>query len=259
MTKIKNPYLTVINKYTKYSPKEFKDFEYKEIDVNMGDWFKKTALIEKETYKAYQRASLELESIGAECTLNSAGRTRFDQIYTKIEKFAGVLKSSKSIKKAFIDTKSETARIGYSEHLSCLALDIKISVDNMQIPYKLKELYPQADIGTLKFLTKRLIMEKNGFILSYPTSPRLKEVTGVSKNEVWHWRYIGAEHAQMIGKLREKVSKILNRKEEVFLEDYVKLLEMDITANNEKELIEQYADHFIKDILKFENTEELKV
>lgn len=259
MSKINNPYLTIINKFTKYNPKDFKDFEYEEIDVKLGDWFKKTALIEKRTYNASQTAILELESIGAECTINSAGRTKFDQVYTKIEKFVGVLKKSKSIKKAFIDTKSETAKIGYSEHLSCLALDIKINVDNMQVPSKLKELYPDMDTPSLKFLTKRLIMEKNGFILSYPISPRLYDVTGISQNEGWHWRYIGAEHSKRIGKLREKVSKILNHKEEVFLEDYVKLLELDLKADSEQDLISQYAEHFIKNILKLNIDKELNI
>ena len=259
MTKITNPYLTIVNAKTKYNPDDFKGFEYEKVDIAMGDWGKKNGLIERQTNIAYKRAIEELESIGATCTLNSAGRTQFDQVYAKLEKFAGVLKKSKSIKKAFTDTKTLTAKLGYSEHLSALAVDVSINTDIISIPKKILQRYPDASLPELKFFTKRFIMEKNGFILSYPQDERLEQVTGLKKPEGWHWRYVGAEHSQTIAKIREKVRVDLDEKHEVFLEDYVKLLGLDIKAESEQELLQQYADYFIKNIIKFAKKDELTV
>lgn len=291
MTKVNDPYLTIINKFTKYNPEDFKDFEYDKVRVRLGDWGKKKAKFEKNAHQAYEAAYKDFELIGAELKLNSARRSRFDQIYTKIEKFIGVLKSSKSIKRAYRDTKNLTANIGYSEHLSALALDIRIDIKN--IPDKIKERYSDKSPEQLKEITKRLIMEKHGFILSYPLHPRLTETTGLVENEVWHWRYIGPEHSQRIAKLREKVTspelidlrrkqlrkqlierqktnpKLTDKKidelvglviyEEIFLEDYVQLLESDITANSEEELLEQYAEYFIKNIINFNVEDSFKL
>ncbi len=252
MTQITNPYLTIINKNTKYNPEAFKGFEYEKVPVAMGDWGKKYGTVEKQTYLAYQEAEKELTALGAECKLNSAGRTTFDQVFAKIEKFAGVLKNTKSIKKAINQTKSETAQIGYSEHLSSLALDASIKTENIEVPEKIKQRFPEAGLGELKFLTKRMIMEKHGFILSYPTSHRLEEATGIKKAEGWHWRYITPEHSQRIAKIREKTTSMLGEKQEVFLEDYVQLLQHEINAENEHYLIEEYSNLFITQILKRE-------
>ena len=257
--KITNPYLTIINKNTKYNPESFKDFEYEKVAIAMGDWGKKYGTVEKQTYTAYLEAEKELAAIGGKCTLNSAGRTGFDQVFAKIEKFAGVLKNSKSIKLAINKTKSETAKIGYSEHLSSLALDIKIETENLEVPEKIKQRFPEAGLGELKFLTKRMIMEKHGFILSYPTSPRLEEATGIKNAEGWHWRYITPEHSQRIAKIREKVTSMLGEKQEVFLEDYIQLLEHDVKSENEHELIEEYSNLFITQILKRELNNEVKL
>ncbi len=253
MKNLNNPYLTIINSKTKFNSEDFKEFEYNEVPVRWGDWGKKTGLIEKQTHLACASAIEELNSIGATCTLNSAGRTKFDQVYTKIEKFGGVLKSDKSITKAFKDAKNLTAKLGYSEHLSSLAIDLSINMDNAQIPDKIAQRYPDADTGYLRFLTRRFIMEKNGFILSYPQDDRLQEVTGLPKPEGWHWRYIGAEHSQMIAKIREKVAADLGEKHEVFLEDYVELLNRNTEDLDEKELLDFYCETFKKDILKLEN------
>ena len=262
-SELSSPYLTVINSTTKHTPESFKNLEFIKVPVKMGDWFKKTGTIEKDTYQAYQSAIKELEDLGAICTLNSAGRTQFDQVYTKIEKFAGVLKKSKSIKKAFLDTKNLTAKLGYSEHLSNLALDIKIETDNMTVPKKKVNMYPHVkDTGDLKFLTKRLVMEKHGFILSYPISSRLEEVTGIKKPEGWHWRYISPKHSQMIARIRERVTQDSNQKDEkgklvnqeVFLEDYIKLLNFDVEITTKEELVDKYVALFKTEILGLKNS-----
>lgn len=255
---INNPYLAIINDKNKYNPNIFKGMKFEKIDVKMGDWFKKTGLIERETLEALNNAILKLRSVSATCTVNSAGRTQFDQVYAKVEKFAGVLKNTKSIKQAINKTRAEVARIGYSEHLSNLAVDLRIDTQNMVVPPRIKQKYPNVtNINTLKFLTKRLIMEQSGFILRYPISPRLKEVTGVANPEGWHWRYVGAEHSQKIAKIREYVTNTLNIRDEnndlitqeVFLEDYIKILQQGFKADSEHDLLQQYADYFIKNIL----------
>ena len=258
MSNSHNPYLTIINKTTKYSPETFKNFEYEKVGIAMGDWGKKYGMVEKQTYQAYLQAEKELNALGATLKLNSAGRTKFDQVYAKIEKFAGVLKKSKSVKIAFNTTKSETAKIGYSEHLSSLALDVSIKTENLEVPEKIKQRYPDASIGELKFLTKRMIMEKHGFILSYPQSPRLEEATGIKNPEGWHWRYITPEHSQQIAKIREKVTASLGEKQEVFLEDYIQLLEHN-KSENEQLSIDEYVNLFITKILKLEQTKEVKL
>ena len=90
---VNNPYLTIINNKNRYNPHDFKGMQFKKIDVKMGDWFKKTGLIESETLEALNNAKIQLRGVGATCTVNSAGRTQFDQVYAKVEKFAGVLKN----------------------------------------------------------------------------------------------------------------------------------------------------------------------
>ena len=263
---VNNPYLTIINNKNRYNPHDFKGMQFKKIDVKMGDWFKKTGLIESETLEALNNARIQLRGVGATCTVNSAGRTQFDQVYAKVEKFAGVLKNTKSIKQAVNKTRAEVARIGYSEHLSSLAVDLKIDTTNLVVPPAIKQKYPDVtNINALKFLTKRLIMERCGFILRYPISPRLKDVTGVSNPEGWHWRYVGPEHSHTIAKLREYVTNLLNVRDEnnnlvtqeVFLEDYVQILEQGFKADNERELLEQYADYFVKNILEY--NDDLKI
>lgn len=254
MKSLNNPYLTIINTSNKFNPETLAGFEYDEVPIKMGDWGKKTALIERQTHLAYNNAVKELQDIGATCTLNSAGRTKIDQVYAKIEKFCAVLKKSKSIKIALKDTKTLTAKLGYSEHLSTLAIDVSINMDNVQIPEKIIKRYPDASLPELKFLTRRLIMEKNGFILSYPQDDRLKEVTGITKPEGWHWRYVGPEHSQMIAKIREKTSAELGEKYEVFLEDYVQLLNSVTTTLPEEELVDKYCELFKSNILKINNS-----
>ena len=263
---IKNPYLTIINDKNRYNPDSFKGMQFEKVDVKMGDWFKKTGLIESETLEALNNARMQLKAVGATCTINSAGRTQFDQVYAKVEKFAGVLKNTKSIKQAVNKTRAEVARIGYSEHLSNLAVDLKIDTTNLVVPSAIQERHPDiTNINTLKFLTKRLIMERCGFILRYPISPRLKEVTGVANPEGWHWRYVGPEHSHMIARIRENVTNTLNIRDEnnnlvtqeVFLEDYVQILEQGFKSDNQQELLQQYSDYFIKNILNYNEQFEL--
>ena len=246
----KNPYLTIINGKTKYNPDDFKDFEYDEVEVRFGDWGKKTAIIEKQTHEAYKKAVKDFEKIGATCTLNSAGRSKFDQVYTKIEKFGGTLKNSKSIIKAVKETHDSVAKIGYSEHLSALAIDMSVDMKKVKIPEEIKAKYNDKNRDELEEITRRIIMAKHGFIMSYPGDIRMHDVTGISKKEKWHWRYIGPEHSQRIFKIHEKVVQDLHLDYEVFLEDYVELLDYDITGYTEEDIVSQYVYMFESDILE---------
>ena len=274
MKVINDPYLTIVNARTKYDDKIFSTLKYETVPVTDGDWGKKTAKIEKNTKCAYDNVLKDFEKYGIECKLMSAKRSQFDQIYAQAETFAiklnddaknilksnndstskgkrfvTVLKNPKLIKLAYQHQKTFAARLGHSEHHTGLAIDIKVNMDNVQIPEHIRERYPDATPNALNFITRRLIMEKHGFILTYPQSPRLEEATGMLKPEGWHWRYVGAEHSQMIAKIREKVSNDLNTKHEVFLEDYVNLLSRDVKAHNERELLEQYSEIFKTNIL----------
>lgn len=244
MEKNVNPYLAIINKYNKFNPKLFKDLEYVKIHVAMGDFGKKTALIEKQTLNALNSAKAELESIGGKITINSSVRNNLAQAYARAETFSKKLLKSGSLTQSIGEVKNTTAKVGYSEHTCGLAVDISVDMNGVVVPDNIKALNPDADEKKLNFLTRRHIMEKHGFILRYPVSPRLSEITGVNKAEGWHWRYVGPEHSQMIAKLRERLG------EEVFLEDYVEILSYNLTANTENELLDKYVEIFESQILK---------
>lgn len=285
-----NPYLTIVNARTKYNPKDFEELEYEQIAVTDGDWGKSMALIEKNTKLAYDKVLEDFERFGIKCKLMSARRSNFDQIYAQgetfavklnksakeelekesqsvdskasnpsaIKKLATILKHPKLIKIAHDYQKTYAARLGHSEHHTGLAIDISVNMNDVEIPDKIREKHPNASQGELNFLTRRLIMEKHGFVLTYPQASRLEEATGMKNSEGWHWRYIGAEHSQRIAKIRERVEQNLSSKgmdknlklHEIFLEDYVKLLEYDVEVSNEEELLDKYAEIFEKEILQ---------
>lgn len=282
MKKIINPYLAIVNKKISYNPKIFKGFEYEVVPVTAGDRGKTTASIEKQTKLAFDNAVEEFTSLDIKCLLMSAKRDYLDQAYAQAEMFASnlnsrvkeqiekeenqneevkfdrtkkiktILKHPKFVKLAYQHQRKFAARIGHSEHHTGLAIDISVDMKNAKIPDKIREKYPDASQGLLNFLTRRLIMEKHGFILTYPQSDRIKSATGMVKDEGWHWRYVTPEHSQRIAKIREKVTQILGEKQEVFLEDYVKLLSCNVNIENEQALVEEYSKLFITQILKRE-------
>lgn len=273
MAKIHNPYLTIINKFNAYNPANFKGFDYEKVEVIAGDWNKSYAWLESNTKKAYDEVIKEFEKVGINCKLMSAKRNYIDQLYAQGETFAlklnkeaknelkansnltdaeittkaklkTILKHPKLIKIAYLHQKQYAARIGHSEHHSGLAIDIKVDMTNVKIPEKIIQKYENVAPGMLNFITRRLIMEKHGFIQTYPQSPRIETVTGMPESEAWHWRYIGPEHSQRIGKLRELVGQ------DIFLEDYVDLLNFDVQYTNEQELLHTYAEIFKTTILE---------
>ncbi|MFQ6724126.1 MAG: D-alanyl-D-alanine carboxypeptidase family protein, partial [Clostridia bacterium] len=154
------------------------------------------------------------------------------------------------------ETDEYCAKVGFSEHHSGLAVDLIIPTANATIPDKIKTLYNSPKYANkLGFIFKRMIMEKHGFILTYPQDDRIEEITGMKHNEGWHWRYVGASHSKMIAKIRERVSHKLNKPYEIFLEDYVELLNKQTYAIDEEQYIDEVSDLFINEILKLENTD----
>ena len=290
MNALNNPYLTIVNSTNKYNEKDFEGLVYNQIPVTKGDRKKTSSFVEKQTHRAAIKAIQELISLGVKketIEISSAGRDDFDQEFAIDEFYKSELAENGNNPQLARQTTDEyCAKVGHSEHHSGLALDIKVPTKNMAIPKEIEQTYNGDRYkGGLGFITKRLVMERNGFILSYPLNSRLEQTTGVKHNEPWHWRYIGPEHSKRIAKLRDLVSteeivtreKIkleevlkeqqktdptltdekINQKvnsvmfEEVFLEDYVKLLQLDIKADTEEELLQEYADYFVKNILGY--------
>lgn len=255
MTKVKDPYLTIINAKTAYNADDFKQFEYDEIAVSKGDRGKTSSLIEKQSHIALNQAISELESYGMTVTVNSAYRDLEDQQYA-IDEFykKELVDNGNNHELAKKETDEYCAKVGHSEHHTGLAVDLVIPTANAIIPDKIKSLYnsPKYD-GKLGFIFKRLVMEKYGFILTYPKDDRIEDVTGMKHNEGWHWRYIGVNHSQMIAKIRNRVNCKVDKDYEIFLEDYVELLNMQTYAIDEEQYIEEISDLFISKILKLEN------
>lgn len=262
MTKINNPYLTIINAKTKYNPEEFKNFEYDEISVAKGDRGKTSTFIETNAHIAFKKAVEELNSLNIPSTLNSAGRDFEDQQYAIDEFYRKELsENGNNEEQARTETDEYCAKVGYSEHHSGLALDIIGPTGNAIIPDKIKEKYSDEKYAkVLGFITKRLVMEKYGFILTYPASSRLEQATGMKHPESWHWRYVGPEHSQTIARIRERVTEDIDERktdntivfQEVFLEDYIQLLQYETAVSSQEELIEQYAELFKTKILGLE-------
>ena len=254
MAKTKDPYLTIINAHTAYNANDFKGFEYDEIAVAKGDRGKAKSLIEKHAHVALDAAITELENAGMPVTINSSYRDFEDQQYAIGEFYKKELaRNGNDEALAKKETDEYCAKIGHSEHHSGLAVDLIIPTANAVIPDKVKALYDSPQYADkLGFMYKRLILEKHGFILTYPKDDRIEAVTGMKHNESWHWRYVGPEHSQMIAKIRENVNKKLNQPYEIFLEDYVSLCNMKTLDSDKQQYVEELGDLVIAKILKLE-------
>ena len=159
--------LTLINKYN-YVTKDY--IPNNLIEVN-------GLMINKEAYNAFTIMKNDIEKEGLNIRIISAYRSYEyqDNLYNNY---------LKNEKKEIVDTYS--ARAGYSEHHTGLAIDI----DNIKLDFN-------------KFyLTKEFIWMQNnaykyGFILRYPKDK--ENITGYSY-EPWHYRYVGKEIATYIKK-----------------------------------------------------------
>ena len=133
--------------------------------------------INKEAYEAYLKMQEDIEKEGLSIRIISAYRS-FDyqeNLYNNYLKYET---------RSLVDTYS--ARAGYSEHHTGLAIDI----DNNKLNYNKFYL-------TKEFLWMQDNAYKYGFILRYPKDK--EKITGYSY-EPWHYRYVGKEIAEYIKK-----------------------------------------------------------
>ena len=297
ITEDEKKYLFIVNAHTIFNPAYVENFEYEHIEVKQSDTDSPISQIEKNAYHALQEALEELQALGAkpeDIAVNSAYRSYDDQkiaikqIYNdKLIEF----KNDEARTQQYVN--DHCAKPGYSEHQTSLAVDIKILTQNLNVPEAIAKRYSSKQYEkALRFIVKRLVMEKHGFILTYPDNSRLEETTGMKDPEAWHWRYVGPKHARRIGMLRDMIStpEIVAREKveleeylkneqktnpyitdeliekrvngiafkEVFLEDYINLLQLDITAESEDELLTKYAEHFIQNTLGYDLEDTLK-
>lgn len=87
-------------------------------------------------------------------------------------------------------TKKYVARPGHSEHQTGLAIDLGLRQENIDF---IRPEFPSEGICQV-FREKAA---KYGFILRYP--PGKEKITGIA-HEPWHFRYVGAPHAQIMEK-----------------------------------------------------------
>ena len=159
--------LTLVNKYNYVS----KDYVPKDL-ITINE-----IKINKEAYASYKEMKEELSKEGLNIRIISAYRS---YIYQKAL-YETYLRYDK---KEIVDTYS--ARPGYSEHHTGLAIDIDNGIQGFEQFYLTKE-----------FIWMQENAYKYGFILRYPKDK--ENITGY-KYEPWHYRYVGKEIAKYIKK-----------------------------------------------------------
>lgn len=159
--------LTIVNKYN-YVTKDYVPSDL--IEINK-------LKINKEAYNAYLKIKDAMNKENLNIRIISAYRT-----YEYQENlYNNYLKKDK---REIVDTYS--ARAGYSEHHTGLAIDIDNEKQSFEHFYLTKE-----------FLWMQENAYKYGFILRYPKDK--ENITGYSY-EPWHYRYVGKEIAEYIKK-----------------------------------------------------------
>ena len=157
--------LTLVNKYNylNYIPKDL---------IKVNNYY-----INKEAYNAFLDMKNEMNKEGLNIRIISAYRSYDyqEELYNRY---------LQSDKKEMVDTYS--ARAGYSEHHTGLAID----VDNTKFDFNKFYL-------TKEFLWMQNNAYKYGFILRYPKDK--ENITGY-KYEPWHYRYVGKDAASYIKK-----------------------------------------------------------
>ena len=236
--------LKPVNAYEYCNPNTFKNIETVKVSVSRGDNGKDYSYAYKPAYEAYLNVSSMLADVNIPTKLISCARDDEDQQYAINELFKENLANTGNPEEARRLTSETAAKVGYSEHHTGLAFDVAAPTSNATLDESFINKYG-ASAG---FEYKRYAFESNGFILTYPADERLEEVTGMKKNESWHWRYVGPEHSKMIRAIRLNASKILNEKHEVFLEDYWTLVNK-YTLPQNADLVEEYTQLFITEIL----------
>ncbi len=159
--------LTIVNKYN-YISKDYIPSNLIEING---------LYINKEAYDNYLLMKNDMKKEGLHIRIISAYRS-YDYQESLYEKY--LQKEDQKI----VDTYS--ARAGYSEHHTGLAIDIDNEKQSYNKFYMTKE-----------FIWMNNNAHKYGFILRYPKDK--EKITGYSY-EPWHYRYVGKEIAEYIKK-----------------------------------------------------------
>ena len=159
--------LTIVNKYNYIS----KDYIPKNlIQVN-------NLYIDKETYDNYLQMKNDIEKENLNIRIISAYRS-YDYQESLYNRYLN------NDKQEIVDKYS--ARAGYSEHHTGLAIDI----DNIKLDFNKFHL-------TKEFIWMQENAYKYGFILRYPKDK--ENITGYTY-EPWHYRYVGKKIAEYIKK-----------------------------------------------------------
>ena len=238
--------LQPVNAYQYCDPNTFKNIETVKVYVTKGDNGKNYSYAYKPAYEAYLKVVEQLADVDIPATLMSCARDADDQQYTIDESFRENFNAVGDADKAKELTFESAAKIGYSEHHTGLAFDVAAPTANA----KLSETFVKKYGDSAGFEYKRLAFESHGFILTYPKDKRLKDVTGMNKNESWHWRYIGPEHSKKIREIRNELNKRLGEKHEVFLEDYWSLINKYGLTHLDPTI--DFVDLFITEILGYD-------
>jgi len=138
-----------------------------------------TLMIKREVYKAYIKMYDDAKNDGVNLWITSAYRTYQyqKQLYDTAVKKNGIATANK-----------DTAKPGFSEHQTGLAIDIVIARG-----YKF-----EGFEKTKQFKWLSSLAHEYGFILRYPKD---KEAITSYMYEPWHYRYVGIETAKKIKEL----------------------------------------------------------
>ncbi len=175
-------YLTLVNKDQKFNPTDFEGLQMVEIVTVEG----KPKFVETETAAAFEMLREAMLAENITIGYNDAGRTEEDRIrvYNELADQYG---------KEYAD--SHVAPEGASEHLTGLAIDVKVQRTNPNVITKLTD---KVHLDrSLMYATMHKKLANYGFILRYPKGK--EEETGYP-HEPWHIRYVGREHALRMAK-----------------------------------------------------------
>ena len=181
-------YLTIVNKKKLINEDYYKDLELVETKDVLGN----TIEIEKETYEAYINLKKYLEDKGIIIALDSAYRSleRQQEIIDEyMEKYGP----------EYVD--KYVAPVGSSEHHTGLAIDVVIVRKKKEDPEE------EAKEKTSIYNEIHKYLSKFGFILRYPKGK--EEITGYN-SELWHFRYVGKEAANIIEKCNLTLEEFVN-------------------------------------------------
>ena len=165
--------LLLVNKYY-YLDEDYSYDELVEIESNYSN--NKNNMLSKEAYEAFKKLVDDASKEGLNIRSNYAYRT-----YSYQEGVYNEKKDSDGV--SYAD--SISARPGYSEHQTGLALDVGVLDKYADVKFQYTKEYDWMKDNSYKY----------GFILRYPLGK--ENITGYNF-ESWHYRYVGVDAAKII-------------------------------------------------------------